>query len=74
MIIQEADRPLAVFCQLEVSLPEAVAMLPLESTLTPNLLGASIGLSNSASTRIRWMVLWLTGVTCKEDRDDAYDE
>ncbi len=36
MIIQEADHPLITFCELEISLPEAVAMLALESTLTPN--------------------------------------
>jgi len=36
MIIQVADHPFVVFCELEVSLPEAVAMLTLESTLTPN--------------------------------------
>ena len=36
MIVQEADHPLVVFRELEVCLPEAVAMFPLEPTLTPN--------------------------------------
>ena len=39
MIIQEADHPLIVLRELEVSLPEAIAVLTLESTLTPNLSG-----------------------------------
>ena len=34
--MKEADHPLVAFCELEVSLPEAVAMLTLEPTLTPN--------------------------------------
>ena len=36
MIIQETDHPLIMFRELEICLPETVAMLPLEPTLTPN--------------------------------------
>ena len=36
MIVQEADHPFILFGELEVSLPEAVAVLTLESTLAPN--------------------------------------
>ena len=36
MIIQEADHPFILACEFEVCLPEAVAMLPFEPTLTPN--------------------------------------
>ena len=36
MIVEVADHPLILLGELEVSLPEAVAMLPLESVLTPN--------------------------------------
>ncbi len=36
MVVQVADHPLILACELEVSLPEAVAMLTLESMPTPN--------------------------------------
>ena len=36
MIVQEGDHPFVAFCELEVSLPEAVAMWTLESTFTPD--------------------------------------
>jgi len=36
MIIQVADHPLVCICEFKVGLPETVAMLPLEPTLTPN--------------------------------------
>ena len=36
MIIQEADHPLVVFCELVVTLPEVVAVLTLKSALTPD--------------------------------------
>jgi hypothetical protein len=36
MIVQVTDHPFVAFCELEVSLPEAVTMLPLDPTLTPN--------------------------------------
>ena len=36
MIVEVADHPVVLFCLLVVCLPEAVAMLPLEPTLTPN--------------------------------------
>ena len=37
MIIQVADHPLVLLGELEVCLPEAIAMRPLESVLTPDL-------------------------------------
>ena len=37
MIVEVADHPFILACEFEVCLPEAVAMLPLESTLAPNL-------------------------------------
>ncbi len=36
MVIQVADHPLILICELEISLPKAVAMRPLKPTLTPN--------------------------------------
>ena len=36
MVVQLADHPLILACELEIRLPEAVTMLPLEPTLTPN--------------------------------------
>ena len=37
MIIQEADHPFILACEFEVCLPEAVAVLALESVFTPDL-------------------------------------
>ena len=36
MIVEVADHPLVMFCELEISLPEAVAVFALESTLAPD--------------------------------------
>ena len=36
MIIQIADHPLVLFSELEICLPEAIAVRTLESTLTPD--------------------------------------
>lgn len=48
MVVEVADHPFILACELEVSLPEAVAMFPLEPTLTPGLSGFGDGIVQSS--------------------------
>jgi len=73
MIIQEADHPLVVFCELEISLPEAVAMRTLESVLTPNpsRLGDGIVQSSLVEDLVDGCVAYGCGVVVAEVSFDA---
>lgn len=43
MIVEVADHPFVFACELEISLPEAVAVFPLESSLPPHPSGLGDG-------------------------------
>jgi hypothetical protein len=59
MIVEVADHPFILLGELEISLPEAFAVLTLKSALTQTFLGLGMGLLSPAWFRILWMVVWL---------------